>query len=1063
MNNTLIRPTTYSGIKMPLIKQRTLPLLVPLTVFIVALLPRIANLDTFLTADEDDQIMFASLFLKSALQGDLSNALVLGYPGVPTLVLGACGVGLRYMAHYSGWYPLDWVKGDLITTLEATTVNFGTFAQPLDFIVWVRLPMAISAALCVVAIWFLANKLLNEPLAIIGTLLIAFDPFILAHTRVIHVDAPLSYFMFATFLAFILYLVKGNWGYLIASGLFAGLAALSKTGPSAFLGPILIVSGLWYVLFYPTNAGQSRWVYGKRYVLALLGCGIIGAGAFFALWPTMWSQPLAAVDWIVGNLKSVNAMNHPTTGVFWGGRLTDQSPFYYLWVLPYHLTLLNLIGVGAMFIVLGTSIIKRLRKQPDWLAEQFPFVLSLVAYLVLFVGPVSLVSRRGDRYILPVYFALAFMAAVGIWWLAQQIARLITRSNPETNHNLTTRIHQPKLNLITPEGLLGLGLTAQIVVVLTYNPYYLAYYNPVMSFIAPPSQMLNIGWGEGLDAAARYLNEMHENQKFPPGVAAWYSNQFAPYYNGYTTDLSNQSSALYSDYTVFYLNQVQRGFPSAEILEYFRQREPLEVIKLGGVEYAWIFDGPVVATKDNHGYQFPVGQTIGNGANLVGLDIPQTTFSVDNFVGEAEADVALFGDVVPGIPITLHWETISKIKGEHNVYIRLVDEQGTVWGQVDRLILAGLWRPDRWKPGFFIQDEYRLPIEAGTPPGTYHFEVGLYDFETGHTFGVIKNIGNITLTPPEIPTTIDKLPLDKPINVPVDKALTIIGDTYQNQQVTPGAEVNGKIFWQLNQPVQQDYQLQFWLRPSAKDYNTQTIKPVSNIAASFVPPQNNIISDDGRFIIHETTLSTSYPTSQWRAGELLGQGYHFRVSPYAPPGQYPLMVSIINPHTQETIGDPVQLAHITVEAVERNYTLPDDVVSISAFLNEEIELVGYKLHQSAITPTDKFGLTLYWQCLRPAEVNYTVFVHAIGPDQSLRGQWDSMPVQGNAPTSGWLPGEIIADYHEVPMHDNVPPWKYDVFIGMYNADTGERLPIYSGTSPTSDNRIWVDRVQVVVE
>ena len=72
---------------------------IPVAVFLIALLPRIVSLGTFMTADEDDQIMFASHFLKSILAGNFGSALVLGYPGVPTLILGAAGVAARYLFH----------------------------------------------------------------------------------------------------------------------------------------------------------------------------------------------------------------------------------------------------------------------------------------------------------------------------------------------------------------------------------------------------------------------------------------------------------------------------------------------------------------------------------------------------------------------------------------------------------------------------------------------------------------------------------------------------------------------------------------------------------------------------------------------------------------------------------------------------------------------------------------------------------------------------------------------------------------------------------------------------
>ena len=83
------------------------------------------------------------------MQGDWGGALVLGYPGVPTLILGALGVGLRYFFHFANWIPLPWVNADLMTTLDQVTAQFGVFQYPLDFILWVRIPLAVVASLSI--------------------------------------------------------------------------------------------------------------------------------------------------------------------------------------------------------------------------------------------------------------------------------------------------------------------------------------------------------------------------------------------------------------------------------------------------------------------------------------------------------------------------------------------------------------------------------------------------------------------------------------------------------------------------------------------------------------------------------------------------------------------------------------------------------------------------------------------------------------------------------------------------------------------------------------------------
>ncbi|MEW5957014.1 MAG: glycosyltransferase family 39 protein, partial [Chloroflexota bacterium] len=968
--------------------ERWLKLAVPPGIFLIVLLPRILGLDVFLTADEDDQIMFANHFLKSALQGDWAGALVLGYPGVPTLILGALGVAARYLVHYLGWLPLPWVAADLPATLEQVTTHFGMFEYPLDFLLWVRVPMAVVAALGIWGIYFLTKRLLDERLALLGTLIIAFDPFILAHTRVIHVDGPLAYFMALSFLAFLLYLDRGQWRWLLLSGLFGGLAGLSKT-PAALLGPILLISGLSYALFPPPGTPHSvRWL---RLGLALLGWGLVAAAAFFALWPSMWSRPLFALDWIIRNIRSVNQTAHPTTGIFWGYNQTDQNPLYYLIVFPYHLTPLTTFGVVAGLAMVVTGLAARLRRRGDSLsARLLPLALGLAAYIVIFAAPVSAISRRGDRYILPVYFAAGLLSALACWWLA----KVVYRGLPWLFDRLK----------VGPTAVVGLGILVQTLFVLQYHPYYLAYFNPLLGSYQTAPYRINIGWGEGLDLAARYLNEHTGDPK--PQVAAWYSQQFAPYYSGQTVDLSNESAALTSEYTVFYINQVQRGFPSGEILSYFWQRQPLAVIKLGGIDYAWIYAGPVVSQTPPQDYQFAVNTVLGGGVRLVGLDAPQTTMPVDAYYLSPEEIESTFtspyAKVTGGLPVTLYWETLAQINGEHNVYIRLVDEQGVAWGQVDRMILTGIWRPDRWRAGYYLRDEYKLPIDPATPPGVYHFEVGMYDFVTGQSYGVAKNIGRITLTPPNAIPPQDELNLETRLSVPVNDALVLLGHNFVDRQAPPGDRIVGKVFWQAGRRNERDYRVEFALQGPAQE----------------------------KYVVAEAPLSEIYPPAQWRRSEIVGAAYQFRIPAAAPAGSYPLLLSVIDAGSDEYAGPATPLAQITVAAHERNFELPQNVTPLSAFIDDEIELVGYRLLDRTVAPRRSFGLTLYWRSLRPAETNYTVFVHAVGPDQVMRGQWDSQPVQGQAPTSGWLPGEIIEDHYDVPMAKDAPPWEYDIFVGM---------------------------------
>ncbi len=97
-----------------------------------------------------------------------------------------------------------------------------------------------------------------------------------------------------------------------------------------------------------------------------------------------------------------------------------------------------------------------------------------------------------------------------------------------------------------------------------------------------------------------------------------------------------------------------------------------------------------------------------------------------------------------------------------------------------------------------------------------------------------------------------------------------------------------------------------------------------------------------------------------------------------------------------------------------------------------------------MAPGEAFPLTLYWRALDEMDTSYTVFVHVVGPDGVIRGQWDSVPGNGTLPTTGWVKDEVITDEYLVPMDEDVPPWQYTILVGMYDPRTDERLRIASG-------------------
>jgi len=105
-------------------------------------------------------------------------------------------------------------------------------------------------------------------------------------------------------------------------------------------------------------------------------------------------------------------------------------------------------------------------------------------------------------------------------------------------------------------------------------------------------------------------------------------------------------------------------------------------------------------------------------------------------------------------------------------------------------------------------------------------------------------------------------------------------------------------------------------------------------------------------------------------------------------------------------------------------------------------LLGVSLDRTPVSPGSVLKVRACWEGLAAMKQDYTVFVHLIGRENARVGERHTYPGLGRFPTSRWLPGRAFCDVYRVRVSDWAPvPELYDVVIGLYDAGTGERLPV----------------------
>ena len=139
--------------------------------------------------------------------------------------------------------------------------------------------------------------------------------------------------------------------------------------------------------------------------------------------------------------------------------------------------------------------------------------------------------------------------------------------------------------------------------------------------------------------------------------------------------------------------------------------------------------------------------------------------------------------------------------------------------------------------------------------------------------------------------------------------------------------------------------------------------------------------------------------------------------------------------------------------------------SLNNRFGQSIALKGYEPDTRTLKPGQYVRLALSWECLMPMQTSYTVFVHLLGeqinPEQNnpLWGQVDAVPMQGSYPTYAWVKGDVVQDVIEVTLDQDAPAGVYAIEVGIYNAQTGERLTVYDGAGMPIGDHIILDHVR----
>jgi len=629
-----------------------------LGLFGLALLPRTLMLADFFTTDEAYHWIRRSQGFAAALRaGNWAETFQTGHPGVTLMWLGSLGLGLEQL--------------------------FGGAGDPLSRLAWMRLPVAIFHAALLPLAYILLRRMLRPAIALTAALLWATSPWLVAQSRLLHLDALLTDFVMLSVLLLLAAARRGSApapGWLLGSGAVGGLALLTK-GPALILLPAVGLLLFWWIAAARLEQDGRRW---WQAVLPAVAQSLVWYVPWLAaaalvvvlLWPVLWVDAGNAVGRYIGEIVDNGGRPNGDGQFFLGRAVGDPGAWFYPLAGLFRLTPQETLGLLLLPAALFGSrrVAGRGERRRLW---------QLAALLLFWVLMMTLGPKKFDRYILPVWPALLLLCAAGLV-------------------SLVDRVQQWIRGRISGGWLIGgLLLPAQLLILLWYHPYYLSYYNPLLGGGPAAQRNLLIGWGEGMNQVAAYLNarpDIRHGQvlaALPPTLQPFLA---VPVRNVYTID--NDPPA---NYAVVYLESVQRGAYPA-IYARIRDTVPLHTVRIHGIDYAWIHQLP-------RPYDQAVDALFADALLLRGVSIAQ----------EAGR-----------ITVTPAWDVRAPPPADYLAFVHLIDAQGRRVAQIDVAPAgAAAGSTANWQPGQQLAVPLPMELPSELPNGNYRVVMGLYNPHNG--------------------------------------------------------------------------------------------------------------------------------------------------------------------------------------------------------------------------------------------------------------------------------------------------------------------------------------------
>jgi len=571
-----------------------------------------------------------------------------------------------------------------------------------------------------------------------------------------------------------------------------------------------------------------------------------------ALWPALWVQPAAVVRELL-----VQARIGSTAGSFFLGRFTpDAGPLYYPVAIAFRLNpfvVLGLVAATADVVIW----LRRGARRPASAGVLWTvlFLALTAAYLAMF----TFAPQKSDRYTLPIILACDVTGAVGLAWLGDRLAGALRR----------------------PARTAALVVGALVVAYGAYTcvwsyPYYFPAFNPLLGGLPVAARVELVGWGEGLERAAAYLNQRPNASSLQVGGHILIN---LPGYFVGPKPSSRPRPLEQLDYYVDYIAWRQRNMVPLGFDELADSTPPEYALDIGGLPYVAVYRIQAERYRALPRGGAAVDARYADGLRLAGYRLQPLRRSA---TGRTR------------VPVSLYWQADASCDRNLKLKVSLVNGVGTAWGE--RSVEPPCGDAAGWRADAIVRADVNVDALPATPPGEYGLRGVMIDSRNGYVVPpgqgaglapVGVELGSVTL-PREAPVAPDTLGMEHSLDARLGDGIRLLGYDVAGSSAA-GETLTFTAYWQCLRPVDRRYRVFIHLL----DRDGQAV------AAQEAGPADGF-----------------YPTDAWTAGDVVRDPHRLTFADERAAAAVGLEIGLVDPATGErlpvTLGDGARPANRAV-------------------------------------------------------------------------------------------------------------------------------------------------------